>query len=365
MGTPSLPPGVTLIANNLINPRFISVADDGNLYVSEAGTGGDEQFFAPAGAEGTPAATPVSAASPTPETPMGTRGTSGQVTMIAPDGTATVVASGLPSYALGMESTGPAGIEFADGMIWLAVGGSGPAAAFLDALPNENSVVSIDPATGTVTNLADIGAFERANNPHPAAVDTNLYGLARADDGMLFVADAGGNAVYQVDPDSDALTLVAVLDDIPLPEGAAGPPMLQAVPTGVAINPDGGLYVGLLSGGPFPPGAAKVLAVAADGAVTDEATDLTMVVDVKLGPDGNLYASQISTNFLSEPPAPGSIVRILSDGTQEVVVEGLMLPNGIDFDADGNLYIVAGAVAFGAPSGMVLRADGIASPTAS
>ncbi|MEA2513953.1 MAG: SMP-30/Gluconolactonase/LRE-like region, partial [Thermomicrobiales bacterium] len=72
---------------------------------------------------------------------------------------------------------------------------------------------------------------------------------------------------------------------------------------------------------------------------------------------------QISTNFLSEPPAPGSVVRILADGTQETVVDGLMLPNGIDFDAEGNLYVVAGAVGFGAPAGMVLRFDGVAVPT--
>ncbi|MEA2526696.1 MAG: hypothetical protein QOF73_3923 [Thermomicrobiales bacterium] len=356
-GAPPLPAGATLVASNLLNPRFIAVADDGSLYVSEAGTGGDEQIFAPTGIEGSPEA------SPTPQEPFGTRGLTGQVTQIAPDGTATVVAQGLPSYTLGPESTGPAGIVVADGTIWLAVGGPGPGAAFIDPIPNENSVVSIDPATGTVTLVADIGAYEHANNPHPAAIDSNLYGIALADDGLLHVADAGGNAVYHVDPTSGELTVLAVIEDIPLPEGAQGPPMLQAVPTGVTANPAGGVYVGLLSGGPFPPGAAKVLAVSPDGTVADAATGLTMVVDVKVGPDGNLYASQISTNFLSEPPAPGSVVRILADGTQETVVDGLMLPNGIDFDAEGNLYVVAGAVGFGAPAGMVLRFDGVAVPT--
>jgi hypothetical protein len=351
---PPLPAGATLVASGLINPRFIAIADDGSLYVTEAGAGGDEELIAPSD---------PTAASPEAAAPIGNRGTSSQVTRIAPDGTATVVATGLPSYAFGVESTGAAGILVdADGILWVAVGGAGPATAFLDALPNENSVVSIDPATGSISTVADIGAYERSNNPHPTAIDSNLYGISLGDDGNLTVADAGGNTLYTVDPSTGEVTVLAVIDDIPLPEGAQGPPTLEAVPTGVAQNPTGGVYVGLLSGGPFPAGAAKVLDISADGTVADAATDLTMVVDVAVGPDGNLYASQISTNFLTMPPAPGNVVRILEDGTQEIVADGIMLPNGITFDVDGNLFVVAGALGVTGPAGMVLRFDAVATP---
>lgn len=358
-GAPPLPAGATLVASGLINPRFIAVAADGSLYITESGTGGDEELIAPSD----PSATPDAVSSPEAAAPIGNRGTSGQVTRVAPDGTATVVATGLPSYSFGVESAGAAGILVApDGILWVAVGGSGPATAFLDALPNENSVVSIDPATGAITTVADIGAYERANNPHPAAIDSNLYGISLGADGKLTVADAGGNTVYTVDPTTGELAVLAVIDDIPLPEGAQGPPTLEAVPTGVTQNPTGGVYVGLLSGGPFPAGAAKVLAVAADGTVSEAAGGLTMVVDVAVGPDGNLYASQISTNFLTMPPAAGNVVRILEDGTQEVVADGIMLPNGIAFDVDGNLFVVAGALGMTGPAGMVLRFDAVATP---
>jgi sugar lactone lactonase YvrE len=360
-GAPPLPAGATLVASGLINPRFIAIAADGSLYVTESGTGGDEELIAPGGDAGT-----AVVGSPEAAAPIGNRGTSGQVTRISPDGTATVVATGLPSYAFGFESAGAAGIQVGpDGMLWVAIGGSGPATAFLDALPNENSVVSIDPATGTIATVADIGAYERANNPHPTAVDSNLYGISLGADGTLTVADAGGNTVYTVDPATGELTVLAVIDDIPLPEGAQGPPTLEAVPTGVAQNPTGGVYVGLLSGGPFPAGAAKVLAIAAEGTVSDAATGLTMVVDVAVGPDGALYASQISTNFLTNPPAPGNVVRILEDGTQEIVADGIFLPNGIVFDDDGNLFVVAGALGPGGPAGMVLRFDAVAPPASS
>ena len=53
-----------------------------------------------------------------------------------------------------------------------------------------------------------------------------------------------------------------------------------------------------------------------------------------------------------------------ADGTTESFVEGLVLPNGIAFDKDGNLYVAAMTVAFGPPGsptqGMVLRFDGVA-----
>jgi sugar lactone lactonase YvrE len=122
--------------------------------------------------------------------------------------------------------------------------------------------------------------------------------------------------------------------------------------------------VGLLTGGPFPAGAAKIVGVAEDGTVTDVATGLTMCTDVAIGPDGQMYAVQISLNFLQEVPDPGNVVRVFANGTTEPVVEGLMLPNGIAFDTAGNLYIATGTVTPPGmdPAGMVLRIDGVAPP---
>src|SRR5215207_3764053 len=138
---PPLPEGATVLASGLINPRFVTVGDDGSLYVSESGTGGDEPIFVdPSAGEGvTPEATPAgSAASPAAE-PAGSRGFTGQVSKIAPDGTVSVLATGLPSYMFGDEPTGAAGIKFANGMIWLAIGGPGPALPLLDPIENENT----------------------------------------------------------------------------------------------------------------------------------------------------------------------------------------------------------------------------------
>ncbi|HEV2073290.1 MAG TPA: ScyD/ScyE family protein, partial [Thermomicrobiales bacterium] len=373
MGGPPLPEGCTVIAEGLVNPRYVAVGDDGAIYVSEAGTGGEETIEMPAaGGDATPVdldATPVA------EEGMGhaisTRGGTGQVTMIAPDGTQSVIATGLPSYSIGgPEITGPAGITVdANGQILLAVGGAGPLTLMVEALPNENSVVSIDPATGEVTLLANIDAYERANNPDPNIVDSNLFGIDVAEDGTIYVNDAGGNTTYSVPAGGGEPVLVAVHPGIEIPAdqappggnpGRGGANELDPVPTDVLTTADGTVLVSYLSGGPFPPGASKVVSVAADGTLADVVTGLTMTVGLAAGPDGQLYVSQISTNFLGEMPEPGNVVRVLEDGTQEVVVGGLMLPNGIAFEEDGSLLIVTGATSPGEPMGQLLRCEGIA-----
>lgn len=370
VAAPGLPAGCSVVASGLVNPRYVAVAPDGTIYISEAGTGGDEVLQMPAGPEASPAAAP--GATPVAEEGPGaggTRGTTGQVTKIAPDGTQSVLVAGLPSYAFGPETTGPAGIAVApDGSVILAVGGAGPGAAFIDPLPNENSVVSIDPATGQVTLLADIGAYELTNNPEPTDIDTNLYGLDVADDGTIYVNDAGGNATYSVPAGGGEPTVLAVHPELPIPAEmqAQAPPGvtgLDSVPTGI-VAVDDAVIVGYLSGGPFPPGAAKVVRVGLDGTISDVAGGLTMVVDVETGPDGQLYASQLSTNFLVQPPAAGNVTRVLGDGTQQVVLDGLMLPNGIAFDQAGNMLVVVGAAA-GPGNGMLLSCAGVTQPASS
>lgn len=373
VGGPPLPEGCTVVAEGLLNPRYVAVGDDGTIYVSEAGTGGDEVIGMPSDDVD---ATPVDLdATPAAEPGMGhatsARGTTGQVTMISPDGTQSVLVTGLPSYSLGgPEITGPAGITVdANGQVVLAIGGAGPLTPMVEALPNENSVVSIDPATGEVTSLSNIDAYERANNPDPHAVDSNLYGIDVADDGTIYVNDAGGNATYSVPAGGGEPELLVVHPGIEIPAdqappggnpGRGGANELDPVPTDVMTTADGNVLVSYLSGGPFPPGAAKVVSVGADGTLTDVVTGLTMAVGLTAGPDGQLYASQISTNFLGEMPEPGNVVRVLEDGTQEVVVGGLMLPNGIAFEDDGSLLVVTGATSPGEPMGTLLRCEGIA-----
>jgi sugar lactone lactonase YvrE len=202
-----------------------------------------------------------------------------------------------------------------------------------------------------------------ANNPDGTDVNPNLYGVEFGADGMLYVADAGGNTIYQVNPATGEFTLFAVVPGLSGLSGAtpeAGAEDRQPVPTDLARGPGGALWVSLLSEG-WPADAPSILQLEDDGSLTPIANGLTMVVALAAGPDAAMYATQLATSFGPEGPGPGNVLRVAADGSTEVVLDGLFLPHGIAFDADGNLYVATGSIFLGpdAPAGQVLRCEGI------
>src|SRR5207247_959368 len=96
-----------VVAGGLVSPRFLTVNDDGSLYVTEAGTAGTETVPTPQGTT----------------LPAIKRGNTGQVTRIDPGGAKTVVSGNLPSFGGAGEIYGPAGIVFSGGSILVAIGG--------------------------------------------------------------------------------------------------------------------------------------------------------------------------------------------------------------------------------------------------
>jgi len=353
---PYVPPtGVSVYADGLYNPRYIAFDETDSLFISEAGDAGPDAHYAPAG-EGTPESTEA----------LTNSGLTGQVTKITAAGDRTVLTSGLPSYSFGTEVVGPAGISYRDGKLVLAVGGPGAASPILEApLPGTDAVFTVDPASGEVTQVADILANEKANNPDPNALDSNLYGNAIGPDGSIFQADAGGNTIYKIDGATGELAVASILPGVPMP-GFSNPERggveeIDPVPTGVAVAEDGSVYVSQLTGGPFPPGAASIYTADDMGMLTVVATGLTMCAGITIGPDGALYVAQISENLLgATPPAPGSIVKVdPASGTVTPVLAGLPFPNDVKFDSAGNMYVVVmTTVPPGTPpSGMVLKVD--------
>ncbi len=347
---PALPPGCSVAASGLANPRF-AVVSDGIVYVTLAGEAGDQPIYASPQA-GTPAASE----------PASMFGDSGSVIAINADGTVSTVASGLPSFTFGTEVVGPAGIDVANGIIYVATGGAGPATGNVPAVAGRAALWSIDPVSGQTNIVADLESHEMQDNPDPYHIDSDPYGLIVGTDGMVYVVDAGGNDVLKVDPSTGDVTTLAVIPGLPGQQAnpdRGGATEIDPVPTGLAWAPDGGLYVSLLSGGPFIPGTAALVHVAMDGTVTTVASGLTMLGDVTVAPDGSVYAVTMSDNFIDPAgPAPGSIVKIdPKDGTSTTVLSGIPFPGGIAFDPDGNAYITAMAsLPAGTPAGgMVLK----------
>src|SRR4030095_7969589 len=120
--------------------------------------------------------------------------------------------------------------------------------------------------------------------------------------------------VLKVTPDG-GITVVADLSE--------GHP----VPTGLGVDADGNVYVGYENAVPYADGSSKVSKIATDGTVTDAWTGLTRVADVVLGPDGALYAAELSTNNTdTEPyvhPGTGRVVKQTGPDSLEVLVDSL------------------------------------------
>jgi hypothetical protein len=353
-----------MVASGLLNPRGLTVAADGTVYVAEAGTGGTEPDFATApivspGASG--AASQAPSGSPAP---VATHGETGRVTKITADGQQSVLVDGLTSYNFGPEAVGPADVALGqDGTVYVSIGGPGPGTAQFVPSGNADSVVSVD-SSGTVTPLANIAQYERTNNPDPNAIDSNVGGIAVGANGLLYVADSGGNDLYSVDPASGELKVAAVFPGLPSIGNAPNPargnkPEVDPVPTDVQADPSGGVYVGFLGGAALwgQPGAAKVVHVGVDGMISDAVTGLTMVTGVTIN-NGSIYASELSTNFTVTPPAPGEVAQAAPGAAAQVLFSSVPLPYGLGVAPDGqSIYVVINATgAPGAtPDGEVLK----------
>jgi len=330
---------VQVIATGLDNPRGLAFGTDGALYVVEAGRGGTSTLCLPL-----------------PDGP-GTRcyGPSGAVTRITGIGAQQRVVTGLPSLAApnGDAATGPHDIDFAMNRAWITVGlGANPAvrAPFEAAGIRLGTLVRVLPS-GQWDYVVDIAAHEAATNPDGTTVDSNPYGLRVFSDRAV-VADAGANALFQIALNATVSTLAV------FPVRPGGPnPAMQSVPTAVTAGADGDLYVGELTGQPFPVGAARVYRVPANGGTPLViASGFTNIIDVAFGPNGEGYVLEHDADGIIPPLGPGvtgRLIRINPNGTQTVLSTSLIKPGGVAVGPDGALYVTNRSISAG--TGEVVR----------
>jgi sugar lactone lactonase YvrE len=338
--TPAASPAagaVTVVASGLTNPRGMDWDADGVLYVALAGNGGTN-----------PA---VGELLPPPTGPEAGGGPSAAVARIGSDGCPVAVAAGLPS-SLDLLGTvvGASDVAFLNGQLYVLVAGGGGS----HGNPDQPAGLYRVEADGSTTVVADLGAWRRANpvaQPAEIEPDGQWYGMVAAADGSAFwVVEANGGQVVTVTPDG-TVTRVADL--------SAGHP----VPTGIALAPDGGVYVGYLTAVPFPDGTSRVDRVAPDGTVTTVWTGLSMVTSIAVGPDGTLYATEMATGdpaSADEPPFQpftGRVVRQTGADSLEEVATGLLFPAHLAFGPDGGLYVALPAAGSDNGEGVVLRLD--------
>ena len=265
-------------------------------------------------------------------------------------GCAVPVAENLPSsvWAEADYVWGVSDVAFLDGQLYALVN-AGPDYGTFD---DRSGVYRVDP-DGTTEMVADLSAWFEDVPPDFVAPDYNS-------DGSLFDMEAGDDALWVVESVGGRLLRVTTDGEIAL---VADLSVGHPVPDALALAPDGGAYVGYLMSHPYTDGGAKVVHVADDGTVTDAWTGLTTVTGVAFGPDGTLYAVEMSTENPAEPPNlrpnTGRVVRQTGPaGLEPVVTDGSLLTK-IKFGPDGALYLTYPAFApdAGQGQGALLRID--------
>lgn len=331
------------VAQGLSNPRGIAFAPNGALYVAESGRGGS------------------GACTPSPPQPAIDRcyGETGSIARIRPEGGFDRILTGLPSLAQpsGMAEGGPVDVSFLGTSMFVTMSWGGDP-ALRQALGGKadwfGSVLHVTPS-GAVQVVSDVSALEVRENPAGGNVDSNPYGIL-AQPGRRIVADAGANALIEVLANGRTRTLA-----VPprLPPVLPNTPTREPVPTSVVEGPDGALYVGQLTAGPFFRGTSTVLRIASDGSSIDTfASGFTAVVDLTFDAGGALYVLEVASGLVPGPGANpglgnGRLLRKCPGEDATVLLSGLFFPSGVAIGPDGSAYLTNKGVS--ATAGEVLR----------
>jgi hypothetical protein len=330
-GGMQLPPGSAVYAAGLVNPRGFTWDGDGAMVVASAGTGGATMST-------------VQAAITEVYGPfyIGMTAAIDKIT----NGCPTPVVSNLPSAAAVLAGTyGVADVAVLDGQLYALLVGGGE----VRSNPDWPSGVYAVENGGSVRLVADLSAWTRANPVEntPADYDPETGGFDMvAGDGVLWMTQPNRDEVLTIAPDGTITRIVEL--------------SAQAlVLTGIALDPDGGVYVGTMTSAPFFNETAKVLHVSLDGEVRDVWTGLTTVTGVAVGPDGALYAIEMSTGNTEEPPylVPGSgrVVRQTGPDQAEPIATGLTFPIALNAGPDGALYVALPGIGANTGEGTILR----------
>ncbi len=160
-------------------------------------------------------------------------------------------------------------------------------------------------------------------------------------DNAMYITDASTNAVLRWTPAEDQLELFVKLPALKSPWKECAS-LVDAVPTRIINNPEGGFLVSTFSGDPFAEAAAKIFAISEKGEVTVAHHNLTMVTDLQFASDGDglwiLEFGQFFPDDFSPVPNSGKIIQLHRDGTRSLVTSGFGPSAGMAIVNSKNVY---------------------------
>jgi hypothetical protein len=223
---------------------------------------------------------------------------------------------------------------------------------------------------GAIEAVLDILAYQAADIDEDSVdggppSESNPNGLGALWTNEVLIADAAGNDLLRVGPDGSAVTVARWLPRL-IPNTIPGLPdpfLTEAVPTTVAIGPDGWAYVGQLVGFPGTPGTAHIWRVNpfAEDAVCDVEhqnadcsvwkSGFTSIFDIAFNDrNGTLYVYEIAEDgwlafeagFETGEFPPAVLLQVKGHKVRELVRGQLSQPGGVSVAPDGAIFVTDG-----------------------
>ena len=308
---------ISVFASGFNNPRGLKFGPDGYLYVAEGGAGGSLSAIGQC----------KQAAGVGPYT----GGFTARISKVAPNGSVSTVADGLPSSqgsaASGSLVSGVADVAFVNGNLYAILGGAGCSHGLLGT---HNGVIRVN-SDGTWSDVANLSAFQKAHpvaNPEPDDFEP---------DGTWYGMVVAGSTLYAVEPNHgelDAITTDGQIKRVVDISNSQG----HIVPTAIAYGGKN-FFVGNLERFPIEGDTSKVMKITPEGEITTIAIDFSTILGLAFDSKHRLYVLENTTGNPFPTPGTGKILRIDGKHRYTEIATGLNLPTAMTFGPDGNLYV--------------------------
>jgi len=309
---------VSVFSTGFNNPRGLKFGPDGNLYVAEGGTGGKDstvglcdQVVFPVGIyHGSP--------------------TGGRISRVNAAGLRETVTDNLPSSTanevIGGDISGVADVAFIGNTLYALLAGAGCSHGVAN-IPNGIVKIADD---GSWTLVADLSAWLQSHpvkNPEPDDFEP---------DGTWYSMISVRGDLYALEPNHGDFVRVTTAGsisrviDISASQG-------HIVPTALAYH--GNFYVGNLSTFPIAGGASKIFKITPSGEIKVSGPGFNTVLGLVFDDRNRMFVLEMTAGAPFPTPGMGRVLQVDPSGTVTVIATGLSLPTGMTMGPDGNLYV--------------------------